>query len=668
MKKNMSVLIVICLICVSFFSIILSTQAIDTLEISTGGTASKVTYKQEGNVEEIRIFSSSTKIVNQYLIMPEGSIENYRLCLEIENVDVSRTIRFDINKGSVVQVRLANMSSPKRTNVVIETNTKPNYNINTAADGKSIIITLGKGSSSNQTPSPSATPAPSAKPSPSPSATPAPSAKPSPSPSATPAPSNPSNQNNGGNDIANYGPLSWIMSGDSCILTLDKITLTQTKIGSNPRFELRENEKMIQITLPGKDTRFKEGYLSGNSVIYGILVNYNTKHNCTIIRICYSNTITYSHTVSGGSSVFVINSGSKSVNSDLPTPPSESPIASPKPSNPAPAPSSKPTPTPAPSASPTPTPTQPPIEDTEVPSNLKAGDGDGNTIVRLTGQSIISKFHTHKDKIIVDEAKDKSSVTFMMPINITNLGSGTLSLNDSVATSVSTFTTDNYTFLTVSKNNPNTQFDITVGVGTNELILVQTKDDSKFPDSPTSPASKLVVIDPGHGGSDPGTVYGPNEEYEEKKYNLDIALRCQTILKAYGVNVAMTRTTDRYVSLEDRTIFANDRNATLFVSIHNNSMPDGYKGSMTLYYPTSYKGKDYARIVQKNLIADLNTNDIGVKGDGLYVLKYTKMPAVLAEVVCMSDNNDLVLINDSAFIQKSAESLARSIIEILSLN
>lgn len=648
MKKNISVLILVCIFFLSFISATVPSHGSTTLETKTGGTVSKVTYKQEDDLEEIRIFSSSTKILKQYIIVPEGSAKNYRLCFEIDNANVSKTIRFDINKGNVVQIRLANMSDPKRTNVVVETKTKPTYNISTASDGKSIILTLGKGSQ-NPTPSPSPTPLPS----------PAPSPSPSPSPSATPTPSNPPaspttpGKTNTSYKITKNGPLSWSMSGDSCILTLDNISLTKSTIGSNPRFELREKEKMIQITLPGKDTRFKEGYLSGNSVIYGVLVNYNAKHNCTIIRICFSDAITYSHTVSGGSSVFVIGSGSKSVPTDSPSNPSESPIDTPQPS----APVASPSPTPTPSA-----PSQPPKEKADAPSNLKSGTDNDKAIVRLTGQSIISKYHTHKDKIIVDESKDRSSVTFMMPITITNLGNGKMDLNHSLASSVSTLTTENYTFLTLTKKNPNTELEITIGVGTDELIITE-KDDSG-----SAATAKLVVLDPGHGGSDPGAVFGPKDEYEEKKYNLDIALRCQAILKGKGVNVAMTRTTDKYVSLEDRTIIANDLNATLFVSIHNNSMPKGYKGSMTLYYPTSYKGKDYARIMQNNLIEDLNTNNIGIKGDALYVLKYTKMPAVLAEIACMSDNNDLMLLNNDAFIQKAAESLARSIIEILQIS
>ena len=138
---------------------------------------------------------------------------------------------------------------------------------------------------------------------------------------------------------------------------------------------------------------------------------------------------------------------------------------------------------------------------------------------------------------------------------------------------------------------------------------------------------KLVVLDPGHGGSDPGGTVGT---YYEKDYNLDIAMKCMEILKSKGVNVESTRTTDVFVSLDDRAEYANKRNAALFVSIHNNIMPDGYKGSMALYYPTSYNGKAYANIILNNLVKDLGTGNIGLKANGnLVVVRKTKMPAVL---------------------------------------
>ena len=212
-----------------------------------------------------------------------------------------------INKGTVVQIRLANMSDPKRTSVVVETTKKPVYSFSTSSDGKSIVLTLGSSSTSNNTPSPSQTPVPSNKPTPTPSPS---TTTPKPSTTSIPATSTPST---GDDNVlspttptkTDNGPLSWKMLGESCVITLNGISLTQSDKGNMPRFEHREKEKIIQITIPGKDSRFTEGFLTGNSVIHGALVNYNLKQDITIIRISYKNTITYSHTVSGNSVLYL---------------------------------------------------------------------------------------------------------------------------------------------------------------------------------------------------------------------------------------------------------------------------------------------------------------------------------------------------------------------------
>lgn len=85
-------------------------------------------------------------------------------------------------------------------------------------------------------------------------------------------------------------------------------------------------------------------------------------------------------------------------------------------------------------------------------------------------------------------------------------------------------------------------------------------------------SKKLVVIDPGHGGKDPGAI---GHGYQEKKIALEIASRVAERLRELGVNVRMTRTGDTYPSLKDRTAMANRWNADVFISIHLNALPKG---------------------------------------------------------------------------------------------
>lgn len=648
MKKIMSILLAFCLILSVFISLPIQAEASNTLEISTGGTAQKVTYTQNGNSEEIRIYSSSKDIVRQYVIPPEGSFKNYRLVFEILNASVSKTIMLDVKEGSVVQIRMANMSDPQRTNVVVETSVKPVYKLGTSSDGKSIVLTLNGNSSSN---APAESPSPTPKPSSSATLAPSPSATVTPKPQESiPVSSAPVSSDTSLKDpvITKNGPLSWSLTGDTCKIELSGISLVQATVGNAPRFEIREKEKLIQITIPGNDKGFIDGFLTGNSIIYGVLVNYNLKQDSTIIRISYSDSITYSHTVSGGNSIFLIKKGSASVPVNSPAP-SATPIVTPKPT---PSPSATPVPSnsPSPSANPQPS-------NTTAPANIKAGPGDGKTALRLIGSGIVNKYNSYKDKIITDDT-EKGSVTFMIPVNIVNLGTGTLTINDDLVKSVTTFTSAKNSFITIEKTNPDVKLEIIAGSGPDELYVSVAS-----VMAPVS-GSKVVVLDPGHGGKDPGAVFNG---CKEKDYNLDISLRCEAILKSKGVNVHMTRSTDVYVSLEDRYKFANDLNATLFVSIHNNSMPNGMKGSMVLYHYTSYKGKAYATLMLDNLVKDLKTANLGLSArQNTVVLRDTKMPAILAEVACMSDPADLALLNTEAFIQKAAESLAESIIQILS--
>ena len=131
----------------------------------------------------------------------------------------------------------------------------------------------------------------------------------------------------------------------------------------------------------------------------------------------------------------------------------------------------------------------------------------------------------------------------------------------------------------------------------------------------------------------------------------------------------MTREDDSYVGLYERAYIANDMNATLFVSIHNNAYYSKYKGTETLYYPSSGSGfnsKRFAQIVQAELISALGTNNRGiVERPNLVVLKATKMPAVLAEIGFMTNEEELARLKTEEFRQKAAQALCDAILAAL---
>lgn len=185
------------------------------------------------------------------------------------------------------------------------------------------------------------------------------------------------------------------------------------------------------------------------------------------------------------------------------------------------------------------------------------------------------------------------------------------------------------------------------------------------------PKEVTVVIDPGHGGEDLGATKG---DLYEKTLNLDISKKLGKILEGLDIKVIYTREKDVDVGLDERVNIANSIDATLFISVHNNYMPDdaGYKGTETLYCPPvnatedKMDGMKLAQIVQKRLVDSLNTVDNGIiYRPNLAVLRKTNMPAVIAEIAYMSNSSDRSKLLDEGFRQKAAKALAEAVMEAL---
>ncbi len=181
----------------------------------------------------------------------------------------------------------------------------------------------------------------------------------------------------------------------------------------------------------------------------------------------------------------------------------------------------------------------------------------------------------------------------------------------------------------------------------------------------------IVVVDAGHGGKDEGAE---KNGVMEKKLNIDIAKRLGKLLEKHNINVVYTRQDDEFIDLWSRANIANGLNATLFVSIHNNIMPEdtSYHGTETLYCddaPGQQKlmtGKIFAQNIQKQLVNDLGMKDNGIiERPNLAVLKFTSMPAVIVEVGYMSNKADRTKLCSKEFRQKSAQSMCTAIIRTL---
>lgn len=204
-------------------------------------------------------------------------------------------------------------------------------------------------------------------------------------------------------------------------------------------------------------------------------------------------------------------------------------------------------------------------------------------------------------------------------------------------------------------------------------IVVTVNKTSKTPEKPVNKDDFLIVIDPGHGGDEPGSlgmIDGKIALYE-KDINLKIGKRVYEILLEKGYNVIATRTDDSTVSLMKRVEIANESKADLFVSVHNNSFEDSSaKGTLTMYaYDTpkegmTFSGKEVASIIQPYLAEATGSTDRELmENPKIYVNAKTNMPAVLCECLFMSNPEDLKKLMDDTYAKKIAEGIAEGIEE-----
>mgnify|MGYP000376666145 CR=1 FL=1 len=268
--------------------------------------------------------------------------------------------------------------------------------------------------------------------------------------------------------------------------------------------------------------------------------------------------------------------------------------------------------------------------------------------------------------------------TFVLsvPKSTLDVGPAKLFINDGIINSVSMVPGAGVTDLYFETKQPVT-FNVD-SISLRDSILVKANTSSALPVSGSVTQSlkeKVIVIDPGHGGEDSGAVFKSatgEVQVKEKDLNLDISLKLYDLLNKAGFKVYLTRSDDRTVDLYERATFAEKMNASLFVSVHNNSGSAGQKGTMTLFYPSVYDksygitGERFAQIAQEELLKTLGTNNPGLwKRPRLVVLNSTKMPAILAEVAYITDASDRQMLQNNTFRSNAANALYNSIIKAL---
>lgn len=176
---------------------------------------------------------------------------------------------------------------------------------------------------------------------------------------------------------------------------------------------------------------------------------------------------------------------------------------------------------------------------------------------------------------------------------------------------------------------------------------------------------KIIVIDVGHGGNDPGKI--STDGIQEKDVNLEIAQYLKDYLIAQDYTVYLTRETDcglyeenasnkKTSDLQNRIRFFSEKKATLVVSIHQNSFSDSIQhGAQTFYYSTSEQSKQLAECIQASLLDMDNTNTRTEKAsDSYYLLKNSSMPAVIVECGFLSNPEETSKLTDSNYQKQLA--------------
>ena len=213
------------------------------------------------------------------------------------------------------------------------------------------------------------------------------------------------------------------------------------------------------------------------------------------------------------------------------------------------------------------------------------------------------------------------------------------------------------------------------------------------------PGKKLVVIDPGHGGKDPGTISG---KLYEKDIVLKLAKKIEKLSKNYkNIEVRLTRDKDIFLALEERAVIANNFDGDLFISLHANSFKDREVGGMELYHLDNtrdeYANKlakvenkisgnstmletilvdmdisyyvgdslDYAKEIGEGLKKDLKKYGTKIrgyeKGALFYVLVGARMPSLLFEIGYITNKTEKELLQKDAYLESIAKSLLDSI-------
>jgi len=204
------------------------------------------------------------------------------------------------------------------------------------------------------------------------------------------------------------------------------------------------------------------------------------------------------------------------------------------------------------------------------------------------------------------------------------------------------------------------------------------------PRKPIGPVERtlVVVLDPGHGGEDSGAMCG---NVMEKDLTLDVALRAELLLRTAGFTTLLTRDSDRYVSLAERTSLSNRAEHSIFISIHfNDGAREAASGVETYYSPGQANGaagflswlpfvspprsshltaasESLASCLQGALVQRTQAVNRGIKQESFYVITNAEHPAALVEGGFMTNKSDVTKLTTAEYRQDIATAISEGV-------
>ena len=272
----------------------------------------------------------------------------------------------------------------------------------------------------------------------------------------------------------------------------------------------------------------------------------------------------------------------------------------------------------------------------------------------LAGRVANLNIDLEKDtKFSTDYDENAKLITISVPSENIKMNEGSMNIQDGMVENIKLSKSGSNTKIAIKLSRKLKMENLNGGNGNKISLKLEREVNS------TTPKDKLIVLDAGHGGGDPGAV---SNGVREKDIVLSVTHKLDDILRAKGYNTVMTREDDTFVTLGNRSKIANDADADLFVSIHANSFRGSAANGIETLHNGETKSKGLSQSIQDELIRETGATDRKIKHrPNLAVLRGTKMPSTLVELGFITNPAEVAKLQMESYQNQLAQAIARGI-------